>query len=205
LIKRFMLWRKSISRRGVMSRPTNAWMYTVAPGVARALRDAALDPDTDTAQAALLGTLYLGRPDEVETWLAIVSSGTATARLAAWCLECWSGEPVPHAGGGTYEWPRVRRWWAETSRRFGDRVCYRSGAPVEIARLVEELAQDPLTLRADLNVRTGARPVQRLLTGNPVSIGEQAAMRSWWKVNSSKFPAGKLHRWGRTFEPNAVD
>ena len=58
----------------------------------------------------------------------------------------------------------------------------------------------------------GARPVRlvsevarRIAEMIEREVQEHAAMRSWWKVNSSKFPAGKLHRWGRTFEPNAVD
>jgi hypothetical protein len=179
--------------------------HTVAPGVAAALRSAALDPDEDTARAALAGTLYLGRPEEVETWLAIISAGGATARRAAWCLERWSGETVPCEDDGRYAWPAVQRWWAAMSRRFSDRVCYRSGEPVQIGRLVDELPGDPLLLRAELHVRTGARPVQPLLTGHPVSAGEHAAVRAWWSANSARFPPGKLHRWGRTFEPSAVD
>lgn len=189
----------------VRAAAARALHYMVAPGVAGALRSAALDADLDTARGALLGTLLLGRPDEAETWLAIVASRSDAAPIAAWCLERWTGEEVPSDEAGGYAWPEVQRWWASISHRFRDRVCYRSGAPIDVARLVDELARDPLTLRAELKIRTGARPLQVMLAGNPVSAGEHAAMRTWWQAHESEFPPGKLHRWGRTFEPSAVD
>lgn len=191
--------------RLVRAAAARALHHLVAPGVARALRGAAIDPDEDTARAALVGTLYLGRPDEVETWLAVIAAGGAMARRAAWCLEEWSGETIPRRDDGSHEWATVQRWWAAASRRFGDRVCYRLGEPVQVGRLVDELPNEPLLLRAELHVRTGAPPVQPMLMGNPVSAGEHAAVRAWWSHSAARFPPGKLHRWGRTFEPGAVD
>jgi hypothetical protein len=179
--------------------------YIATPGVAEALRSAAKDPDKETARAALVGMMYLGRSAEAREWLSLLLSGSVTAKHAAWCLECWAGEALPIEDDGTYAQREVDRWKAETMPLFRDGVCYRFGAPVDIERLIEDLAHDPLTLRAELKVRTGTVPLQPLLAGYPVTNGELAAVRAWWKANSSKFPAGTLHRWGRTFEPTAVD
>jgi hypothetical protein len=84
-------------------------------------------------------------------------------------------------------------------------VCYRFGVPVNILQLIHELPRDPENLREELSIRTGAHAVHPLLFGNPVSSRERAEIESWWIANASRFAPGKLHRWGRTFEPSAVD
>lgn len=179
--------------------------YFAAPGVAAALHSATGDRNEDTARAALLGALYLGRPDEARLLISIVRRGGAMARYAAWCLEQWSGQPLECDRDGMYQPGRLASWWRELSDRCTDRVCYRFGMPVNILQLIDELPRDPENLREELSIRTGAYAVHPLLSGNPVSPRERAEIKSWWMANASRFSPGKLHRWGRTFEPSAVD
>lgn len=178
--------------------------YVTAPGVAQALRSASTDRDEDTARAALRGMLFLGRKTEAEAWLEAVERGGPTAENALWCLERWAGQSWSRACNHRALAGEVRRWWRNSSHKFIEGVVYHGGAPVDLARLVRQLPEDPYDLRLDLKVRTGATPVLELLMGEPVPMSERVAVEAWWEGNVARFPAGKLHRWGRTFEPNAV-
>jgi hypothetical protein len=173
--------------------------YATAPGVAGALARAARDGDDDVAVAALLGSLYLGRIDEVPVWIAALARSGVVAATARWCLEAFAGE---HSTGATVA--DAEAWWSRAGARFAAGVCYRDGRPADPGALVARVAADPSRLRTELRVHTAA-PIADDVGGSLVTPGEQRMLDAWWQANAARFPAGQLHRWGRTFEPGAVD
>ena len=179
-----------------------ALRYVTAPGVASALHAAALDRDADAARAALLGTLYLGRPDEVEVWLKRIAKGGVVGREALSCLESWSGSTF--AGDRPVRGEDVRRWWLAEAGRYPPGTCFRSGRPTDIGELVRRLTQEGEDLRFELRIRTGAACFHDGLSGYPPSPREITAIDDWWQSHAGDFPLGKLHRWGRSFDPTVV-
>jgi len=182
-----------------------ALSYVTAPGVAGALRKALSDPNEDVISEALRSSLYLGRVSEGEGFIELIRRDTPLAGIALWYLQAWAGE---HPTGNVFkrvDAESLDHWWRGASARFKPGVCYRAGVPIDIGALVAQLADDPLHLRDELGIHTGAPCFHSDLGGNPVSNTERRAVESWWRCDAVKFWPGKLHRWGRTFEPSAVD
>jgi hypothetical protein len=123
---------------------------------------------------------------------------------ARWCLERWAGVSLPRTSDHRALVAEARRWWRSASHNFVEGVVYHGGEPVDLAKLVHQLSEDPYDMQLDLKVRTGATPVLELLMGEPVPSSERAAIDVWWKENAARCPVRKLHRWGRTFAPDAV-
>jgi len=178
--------------------------YLMGPGVAAAVRQATTDPDAEVAKEAMLQALYLGRAQDASAWIAAIVEDRETAPRALWCLEAWAGEHPTGEPGELVSGDDLLRWWERAERRFAPDVCYRLGRPAEIGELIPLLPGDPMRLRRELRVRTGTRAILELREGDAVSPGEQAAVEAWWQVNTPRFPPGKLHRWGRSYEPSAV-
>ncbi|MEZ4364220.1 MAG: hypothetical protein R3B48_28860 [Kofleriaceae bacterium] len=188
----------------VRQRAVDCLRYVAAPGVAQALRDAAMDPDEDTARAALRGMLLVGRKAEAVAWIEEIERGGPVAENALWCLERWAGVSLPHTRDRRAQARKARTWWHSVEGSFREDVVYHGGEPIDLAKLVRQLPDDPYDLRLDLKVRTGAPPILESLMGEPVPRSERAGVEGWWKANSERFPLGKLHLWGRTFEPEVV-
>lgn len=178
--------------------------YVTAPGVARALREAAMDEDEEVARAALRGMLSLGRKEEAEAWIDVAERGGSLVEPALACLERWSGQSLHRASDHGAQVAELRRWWRRASRDVKSGVAYHAGQPVDLAALIRLLPEDPAELRLEVKARTGAPAVLEQLRGEPVPASERAALEAWWSAHAAGFPVGKLHRWGRTFEPDVV-
>jgi len=57
--------------------------------------------------------------------------------------------------------------------------------------------------RAELRQMLGLPFLESTLSLAPAS--EIAMLDAWWHDHAGEFPFGKLHRWGRTYEPDACD
>jgi hypothetical protein len=167
--------------------------------VAAALDAACADPDHEVAEAALRATLHLGRPRWVERWLSVLAGGDEQrAYTAQYCLEQLTGEAVPES------WHHAATWWRAISHRFEPATCYRLGRPATPGVLVALAGgRDNAVARMELAQMTGCQFLATELAEAPPSV--IAKLDAWWRANSSRFPPGKLHRWGRTYEPDAVD
>jgi hypothetical protein len=181
-----------------------ALCYLTAPGVARALHAAAGDPNEEVAVAAALALLYLGRPDEVPAWIAALDAGGTIAATARLCLEAFAGEHPRGTPGIAVSRSDAEAWWTRTASRFAAGTCYRLGQPAHPGLLLPLLEHDPWRIRAELRVKTGA-PIADGLGRWPVTPGERAAIDAWWQLDAARFPPGRLHRWGNSFAPGAVD
>lgn len=182
-----------------------ALWYVTAPGTAAALRRAARDPVREVAEHALQGMLLLGRATEAEAWISMIADDDPHAGLARWCLAAWAGPLLPDAEA-LVDAASARAWWHQTQPFLVADRCYRKGQLADPGALIDELAAPASGfLRAELRARTGCPAVRERLAGDPASPGELAAVRAWWTANAARFPAGQLHRWGRSVTPTAVD
>ena len=181
-----------------------ALSYVTAPGVAGAVKETLSDRNSEVIEAGLRSALYLGRIQEGDAIMEVIRRGGKVAEIATWYLEAWSGEH-PTGTDKRVTKTELDKWWSGVGAKFSPGVCYRSGKPIDLKSLVAKVADDPLHLRDELRIHTGAACFHERLRGNPVSKPERAEVTAWWKAHSSDFPPGKLFRWGRTFEPSAVD
>jgi HEAT repeat protein len=170
-----------------------------APGVARALHAAAADDDAEVAAAALRATLHLGRTAAAPIWLsALRSERNAVAYAAEYCFAQLTGEKPPASASDAIA------WWARLEGRFDPGVCYRLGQPATPGALVPAaIGGDSAEARIELG-HAGALAFLHPELGD-TTPRERAQIDAWWSANASRFPPGKLHRWGRTYEPGAVD
>lgn len=170
-----------------------------SPGVAQALHAAAADHDAEVAAAALRATLHLGRTAAAPIWLsALRSERSAVAYAAEYCFEQLTGEKPPASAGDAIA------WWARLERRFDPDVCYRLGEPATPGALVPAaIGGDSAAARVEL-AHAGALAFPHPELGD-TTPRERAAIEAWWQASASRFPPGKLHRWGRSYEPAALD
>jgi HEAT repeat protein len=180
----------------------------VAPGVSDALHRACRDVACDVWIEALGATALLGRVAEMRQWLAMLADQTLD-EVRRWnllaCLHDSCGD-APDVEDRLPTASELDRWWADVAPRFESGVCYRAGQPTTPGLLLVRMMDDNVGLaRRELRAMTGLPGIQEMLGGVPVTPAERAAMTSWWVARQQELPAGKLHRWGRTYEPNAVD
>jgi hypothetical protein len=180
----------------------------VAPGVSDALHHACRDVASEVWIEALWATVLLGRIVEVQRWLAMLADSTLD-EVRRWNLLACLHETCGDAPEGEDQLPaafEIDRWWARVAPRFESGICYRAGQPTTPGRLVTEMIDGSVGLaRHELRAMSGLPCIQEMLGEVPITSVERAAVSSWWASRHQELPAGKLHRWGRTYEPNAVD
>jgi HEAT repeat protein len=193
------------SRSDLRVAATIGLSYVVAPGVAAAICKTLSDPSEEVISEGLRSSLHLGRVAEAEGFMQVLRSDGPLAAIATWYLEAWSASHPTGRRDKPVTGAQLDKWWSSVRSNFSPNVCYRHGKPIDLDAMIDKLPDDPLHLRDELRVRTGAGCFLEDLAGNPVSKPELSAIKAWWKANASKFPPGKLHRWGRTYVPGAVD
>jgi hypothetical protein len=180
----------------------------VAPGVSDALHHACRDVASEVWIEALWATVLLGRVAEIRHWLAMIADPTLD-HVRRWNLLACLHETCGDAPGGEDQLPttfEIDRWWADVAPRFDSGACYRAGQPTTPGLLVLEMIGGNVgTARHEFRAMSGLPSVQEMLGEVPMTPVERAAVSSWWVKRRHELPAGKLHRWGRSYEPNAVD
>lgn len=187
------------------SSATIALSYFAAPGVAAAVRKTLSDPNADVVAEGLRTSLYIGRMAEAEGIMEVVRGDGEQAGIAIWYLEAWAGTRPGTRRDKRPSPAELDKWWAGVKSKLSANVCYRFGKPIDLAALVANLVEDPLHIRDQLRIHTGAACFLDELGGDPVTKHEKAEVAAWWKAHAAEYPAGKLFRWGRTFEPDSVD
>ncbi len=182
-----------------------ALSYFAAPGVAAAVRQTLRDPKAEVVEEGLRTSLYIGRVKEAESFMEVIRANGEQAGIAIWYLEAWAGSRPGARRDKRVSEAELDKWWAGAKAKFSADVCYRSGKPIDLGNLSAKLAEDPLHVRDQLRIHTGAACFREDLGGDPVTKLEKSEVSAWWKEHAGEFPPGKLHRWGRTFEPGAVD
>jgi hypothetical protein len=170
----------------------------VARGVAPALHAAVADGNREVAVAALRATLHLGRAGAVPTWLsALARADEQVAAEAEYCLAQLTGEAPPSSA------KEAMAWWGRLDSRFDAGICYRLGQPATPGVLLSGASgRDSALARAEL--RHAGACVFVHVELSDTTPRERAAIHAWWAANGARFTPGALHRWGRTFEPDAV-
>lgn len=166
-------------------------------GVADALIAACADSISSVADAALTATLRVGRLREADSWLVLGNGPESRNHMVRWCLQQFTGDVPPK------DWEDMAAWWSKIRSRFDRDICIRHGQAASPALHIERLdGQDGRFAREELQHDTGITFVHIYSIPSPE---EREQIDRWWAANSSRFTPGKLHRWGRTFEPEAVD
>jgi len=62
---------------------------------------------------------------------------------------------------------------------------------------------DALGTGGDVRQMLGLPFLESILS--PAPTAEITALDTWWHEHAGEYPFGKLHRWGRTYEPDACD
>ena len=172
---------------------------SVGQGVAVALAARLEDPSSEVAEAAARAELHLGRMRVVARWLRVFERPDGTlAPVARRLLHELVGRNPP------VEAEEARAWWSKRAARYDANVCYRFGIPAAPARLVLDARKpDGAIARGELRQMIGLPFLEATLSPPPPV--EIARLDAWWQVHAGDFPPGKLHRWGRTYAPDACD
>jgi hypothetical protein len=170
----------------------------VAPGVAAALHAACVDPDREIGDAAVDAIVRIGRPADLARWIETAARHPACVDRVLRGIETVTGER-PDADG-------LAEWWRDAAARFEPGRSYLAGAPSSPGVLIEALrGPDVGMAKQDLRARTALRFVLDFFGGDPATPRELERIDQWWTEHGSRFPAGHLHRWGRTYAPGDVE
>ena len=172
---------------------------SVGPGIAAVLADCVSDPDGEVADAAVRAQLHLGRIRAADQWLNMFDpeDGDLVPSARRALSELTGRQPPKDAN-------EARAWWTKRSKRYDPDVCYRFGVPASPVRLVVDAHRpDSAIARIELQQMLGLPFLESTLSPPPAA--ELAALDAWWHEHAGDFPFGKLHRWGRTYEPDACD
>lgn len=171
----------------------------VGPGVLKTLLEAAADSELEVADAAISATLHAGRAHLADTWVQRFAASDELVRSALHdALADFAGEQPPQ------EPSELLPWWEQRRARFAPELCYRLGEPASPAPLIARArgahGQDA---RLELRQMTGLAFIAVGLAHAPAL--EIRRIDAWWSAHHHRFAPGKLHRWGRTYEPTALD
>jgi len=171
----------------------------VGPGIAPVLEQCCRDRDGEVAEDAMRAELHLGRIRAVDHWLEIFERDDGRVNPAAhFAVKELTGSRPPEGA------EEARAWWAKRVKRYDPNVCYRFGIPAQPSRLVRQARQPgSKVVRQELQQILGLPFLEASLWQPPTA--EIAALDAWWHEHAGDFPFGKLHRWGRTYEPDACD
>jgi hypothetical protein len=134
-----------------------------------------------------------------ERWVELVDSDRVGVQSSAVsCIERLTGEKPPHVRA------QAESWWNERRSRFDSAICYRAGKPAAPEILVRGArGRHSKESRADLRQMAGLAFITPSL--DPPAIPETQAIDAWWAAHAVDFVPGKLHRWGRSYDPTACD
>ncbi len=169
----------------------------VGPDIAGVLDRRSDDANPEIAEAAMTATMHLGRIRAVERWLAIAAKADSREGAARFCIDELLGDNAPTK-------PTLfASWWTRKQPKLDPAICYRRGVPATPRTLVVAVRDpDGVIVRRELRQMTGLPFITPSL--DPPARAELAAIDAWWAAHSTITP-GKLHRWGRTYEPDACD
>jgi HEAT repeat protein len=173
---------------------------SIGPGIATTLEQCYEDPvEDDVVWVALEAMLHLGRPEAVDRWIELLDSDrTGVQHTALSCIERLVGEKPSHIRD------RAKAWWRERLPRFDPAICYRAGEPATPAPLVRAArGRNSRVSRRDLRQMAGLAFITPML--DPPAMAETHAIDAWWAAHEPDFVPGKLHRWGRSYDPAACD
>lgn len=175
---------------------TRALDVMVGPGIVAALDAASRDSDREVVAAATRAMLHLGRTRAAARWLELAGRSDYLAATARECRERLVDKPmVPADDAAT--------WWMEHAAKLAPDTCYLFGEPATPAALVERARKNGSSGdRIELAQMTGCAFLAPELEDPPACV--IAALDAWWASNAGRFPPGQLHRWGRTYAPDAV-
>jgi hypothetical protein len=180
---------------------TEALQSIVGPGTLRALEDALLGKDTELAERALEGLLYLGAKEAVPAIIPLVGNrpGYYLADIAVTRLHQLTGDwPLSKHEAADLTPQAVGAWWKEREGNFQSGVCYRLGKPLSLETLIG-LLDDRVErdyVGAELYVITG----EHLGYDDDLPDDEQPEVvdnaNRWWRAEGHRFATGALYKYG---------
>jgi hypothetical protein len=173
---------------------------SVGAGIATTLEQCYDDPgEDDVVWWALDAMLHLGRVAAVDRWIELLPSDRPGVQYGAMsCIDRLIGERPPHVRA------EAESWWNKRRPRFDPAICYCAGKPATPGSLVRiARGRHAKKTRAHLRQMAGLAFITPLLV--PPAVPETEAIDAWWSTHTTAFPPGKLHRWGRSYDPSACD
>jgi HEAT repeat protein len=171
---------------------------SVGPGVSSALLRCLSDPDEEVVGPAIVAVGHLSRVVPIDHLAGIAATrDDDIGYLAARALEDFVGEIPPIAA-------ETRSWWERNADRFERDRCYVRGELASPRPLVQAIDRSrDRHSRQELRHMAGLSFVVSELTPPPEP--ELVAIDTWWSAHEYRFTAGSLHRWGRSYPPDACD
>lgn len=162
---------------------SSALTYCVAPGIGDAIDALLRTTSPELQRNAMNAVLFLGAAPRCKEVLplAVDSVAAPDARLM---LHEVLGAPVVDDGA------ELQAWVGSHSALLAQKGCIRLGAPIDLARVIEELGVEWKLVRVlhELWVRTGQ--------AFSWDDDPKHAALSWWQANRNRFPLGAITRSG---------
>ena len=174
-----------------------ALQLSVGSGTMGALRAALRDASQEVREEAARALLYLGTRRAADELDAVLQEHSHTFDVAAPAFHAITGIVAGDDWDADESSTELHRTWQTERSRFDDRICYRLGEPLDIARLIALLADAStrMAVAEELRVITGVRFSSRF-RAPATDAGVRNRARQWWERNRERFARGRLFKYG---------